>query len=231
MYDDIMDQAELKTVKSFDKIYRDLQKDMMKALKKGNDKIHTIKRLAQVEGFASQINENSLLFSAQDPELFEKVFLLKRVFFGKPKLSTQNNLVAWKYITVLHGIATGVELSQALVTVETGSSDLESVAGMGDALKNLGISTGQMKGLVEELTNGKNKGLQALVSDLTTQFANLGEVDPQEILKTILNPETRGENALGIDFNKILASTQQKIANGEIDVSGITSKIASLHGK
>jgi hypothetical protein len=203
----------------------------MKALKKGNDKIHTIKRLTQVEAFASQINENSKLFYAQDPELFEKVFLLKRVFIGKPKLSTQNNLVAWKYITVLHGISTGIELSQALVTVETRNSDLESVAGMGDALKNLGISPGQMKGLVEELTNGKNKGLQALVSDLTTQFANLGEVDPQEILKTILNPETRGENALGIDFNKILASTQQKIANGEIDVSAITSKIASLHGK
>jgi uncharacterized membrane protein YdfJ with MMPL/SSD domain len=226
-----MDQAvnSEKTVKSFNKIYRDLQKDMMKALKKGNDKIHTIKRLAQVEGFASQINENSSLFSAQDTELFERVFLLKRVFFGKPKLSTQNNLVAWKYIAVLHGIATGAELSQALVTVETGASD--PVAGVGDALKSLGISPGQMKGLVEELTNGKNKGLQALVSDLTAQFANLGEVDPQEILKTILNPETRGENDLGIDFNKILASTQQKIANGEIDVSGITSKIASLHGK
>lgn len=214
-----------KKIKSFNKIYRDLQLDVMKSFKRGNDKVYKIKREIQIETFINDIEKNKKLYESKDVELFERVFILKRVFSGKPKLNASNNEIAWKYIKVLYNLSIDKDLTVALLEPETPALSGEE----SNMLKNIGISPLQMKGLVDELTNGKNKGIQDLVKDLVSQLSPLGEdVSPVTIFNTIMNPDTREKNSLGIDFNKILKETQQKIASGEVDISGITERLSSL---
>ena len=212
-----------KKVKKFDRIYRDMQKDILKSFKMGKEKIHRIKRIVQIQTFVSEINQHNSLYEAKDAELFNKVFILKRVFYGKPKLNSANSAVSWKYIKVLYALAADQELTQDLI-----KDPQEETLDETSLLKNIGLSPEQMKGLMGEMTNEKNTGLQNLVKDLSEQFSSLGNFDPKEVIQTLINPATRENNRLGINFNKILEDTHQKIKSGEIDVSGITQKLTGL---
>jgi len=210
-----------KKVKNFNKIYRDLQKDVLKSFKKGNDKIHNVKRMCQINDFVKQIDENTALYESKNSDLFEKVFILKRVFFGRPKLNAVNNLVVWKYIKVLYNISSDKDLVSAL---EEDPQEVALLPGQNEMFKSLGISPDKINKLVQEMTNGKNKGIQNLINDITLQ---LGDSDPQEVLKALLNPATRENNDLGIDFNKMFQETHKKISSGEIDVSSIMNGLKS----
>lgn len=197
-----------KKVKYFNKMYREFQTNLLKSLKKTNEKVYSVKRPEQLISFEKEIEENIELFNTKNDLLFDKVALLKRIFFGKPKLNQTNNKVAWKYIYLFYSISSGKNNSYE-----------EKNESFGE-LSSLGLSNEQISGVMDELMNGKNEGLQNLVKDISCQFSGLKEdVKPQEIMNAIMNPGK--ENSMGIDFKKIIENTTKKISSGEIDISNI----------
>lgn len=206
--------ADNKKVKYFNKMYKEFQTNLLKSLKKANEKVYSVKRIEQINEFDKQITENLDLLKEKNELLFEKVSLLKRIFFGKPKLNQINSIIAWKYINIFYTISSGT-------SVITSSSEKPE----DELMKSFGLSSSQMSGVVNELVNGKNEGLQNLVKDLSSQFSSIKkDIQPKEIIEAIMNPGK--ENSMGIDFKQIIENTSKKITSGEIDISSIKEAIS-----
>lgn len=210
-----------KKLKLFNKMYKEFQVNLLKSLKKANEKIYSVKRFEQITEFCKQIDSKKNIYENKDDSLFKEVSLLNRIFFKRPKLNSMNTAIAWKYIEILYKLSGGSveEKSEKDQLIDEVNKNVPK-----DFLKSFGISGDQMSGMVSELVNSKNEGLQNLVKDISSQFSQVDKnIDPSELLKALTNPGK--ENSLGIDFKKIIENTSKKITSGEIDISSIKEKL------
>lgn len=189
-----------KKVKLFNKHYQDMQEGLKVSLKKPRDRVYNVKTIDQVNEFSKQVEDNIDLYNKKDIQLFEKVLLLQRVFFGKPSLSNANKVVIWKFIEILYSLS-----KEENKQIATTSSD------------------GDLSTLIGSLMNDQNSGFKSLVDDISSQVQSSLEgknVNEQQIISDLMSGNMQSS---GIDFRKIIEQTSQKLQGkvdrGEIDIN------------
>lgn len=198
-----------KQLTHFNRLYREFQETLNKTLKRVHDKVYNVKRIEQIEEFKKQIEENLNLFEQKDTQLFDKVLILKRIFFGKPKLSNVNTAVAWKYIEIFYTISQGNKAQ--LIPRENGSGVPSNLGGL--------------ENLVNDLLKDKNSPFKDLVEDISSQVAekiNGKDIDASQLLASLMSGNT---SVSGINFQDIIQNTskklEEKMNKGEIDINNI----------
>lgn len=194
--------VERRKIRMFSKCYKEMQTSANKSLKRGNDKVYSVKSTEEIDRFVKQIDENDNMYRNQDLELFNNVIILKRCFYGKPQLNAVNKTVVWKFIQALYSLGTG-ENNQ--VAAPASSSDL---GGLGD--------------LVNSLVNDKDSGFKDMIDDISKQLEI--SMKGKDINQATLVADLMSGNlqSSGIDFQSIIEQTthrlKDKVDKGEVDI-------------
>ena len=176
-------------MKLFNKQISNFQLSLSKSFKRNYPILQFTKE--EIVEFVKQIDDNEKMFRDQDPALFTKVTIIKRILADKPKLSKINTVVLWKYISVLYSISSGKKLEK--ITSNTRSSLEDTIATM------MEDDTSGFKNLVEDIS----KQLTETIGD--------NEVDKGQIMRDLMAGNLKTG---GIDFNSIIQSTSKKLQAG-----------------
>lgn len=189
-----------KKVKLFNRHYQDMQDGLKISLRRPRDRVYSVKTIDQVNDFSSKIEENIELYNEKNIQLFDKVLLLNRVFFGKPSLSNANKVVVWKFIEILYSLS---KEENKHVATKDNNADLSSLIG--------------------SLMNDQDSGFKSLVDDISTQVQSSIQgknINEQQIISDLMSGNM---NSSGIDFKKIIEQTSEKLKGkvdrGEIDIN------------
>lgn len=191
-----------KKTKLFNKVYKDMQDAVNSSLKRKWE-VHSITNHNIITRFENDIESNYKMYEDCDEKLFDKCIILSQVFKNKPKLSSKNKEVVWKYIQTLYSLAKGENKQVTRLPQKEG---LES--------------------LVESLMNNGDSGFKSIIDDISQQLQNASmgkEINQQTIVRDLMSGNLESS---GIDFKKIIESTsknlEMKIKNGEIDKDLLT---------
>lgn len=194
--------VEKRKIRLFSKSYKEMQTGVNKTLKRGNDKVYSVKSIEEIDRFVKQIDENEDLYKNQDLELFNKVVILKRCFYGKPALNAANKTVVWKFIHVLYSLGAG---ENKVVPIQSSSNGM---GGLGD--------------LVDSLVNDKDSGFKDMIEDISKQLEDSMKgknIDQATLVSDLMNGNLQTS---GIDFQSIIEKTthklKEKVDNGEVDI-------------
>lgn len=194
---------EKKKINLFNKCYKEMQRGVNKTLKRGGDKVYSIKFMSEIDRFVAQIDENDTLYKNQDLDLFNQVVILKRIFYGKTALNNTNKAIVWKFIQALYSL--GVGENKQIVT-EVGPSD---AGGLGD--------------LINSLVNDEESGFKDMIEDISKQLENTmkgKDINQQSLVSDLMKGNLQTS---GIDFQSIIEQTSQKLKEkadrGEVDFS------------
>jgi hypothetical protein len=197
-----------KLIKILNSLYTKLQLSLNTALKTMNSKKYEIKTTEEVELFKKQMEEHYILYETRDPELFEKVDLIKQILQGKPSLNQKNTNVVWSYINTIY----------TAVTREKKDNVAEN--GLEKVIQGFASENSTFKGLVGEI-----------MEDLKEYKLN-ERTDSEQLVKDLLSGNLQ---STGIDFKSIIDKSvkklNSKIESGEIDKDEITKtseKFSSL---
>lgn len=196
--------VEKRKVRFFSKCYKEMQTGVNKSLKRGNDKVYSVKSIDEIDRFVKQVDENESLYKNQDLELFNNVVILKRVFYGKPALNTANKSVVWKFIQTLYSLGKGENKQVVNVTAPTGE-------------------LGALGELVNNLVNDKDSGFKDMIDDISQQLESSMKgknIDQTNLVSDLMSGNLQSS---GIDFQSIIEQTsrklKEKVDKGEVDIS------------
>ena len=189
-------------IRTFNKIYKELQHKIKTVLKKSTHKSFDVTDIKVIDLFASQMDTYIQLYQTRDLELLKKVDLLNKFFYNKPQLSSQNKEITWKYLEVMYSLAK--EEKKDLVKKET-PIDLNNLSGM-----------------LNSLVNDKESGFGNLISDISKNLEGkigTGVIDQNQILQDLMSGKMESG---GINFQDIIqqasSSLKEKVDSGEIDI-------------
>lgn len=188
-------------IRTFNRIYKELQHNIKTVLKKSTHKSFEVTDIKVVDFFGEQMDTFHNLYDARDVELLKKVDLLQKFFFNKPSLSQQNKEVVWKYLETMYSLAK--EEKKELVKVQA-PLDLTNLSG-----------------LLGNLMNDKDSGFGNLISDISKNLEGkiTGAVDQTQILQDLMSGKMESG---GINFQEIIqqatSSLKDKVDSGEIDI-------------
>jgi hypothetical protein len=195
--------AENKKIKLFNKCYKEMQNGINKTLKRGNDKVYSIKNIEDVKRFCTEIDENSALYTLRDLGMFDNVFILKRCFFGKPALNTTNKTVVWKFLDAMYSIGKGEK--QIDIVEKSQGNGLEAI--------------------VNSLVSDSNSGFSSMIDDISKklEISMKGKtIDQSTLISDLMSGNLE---SCGIDFRSIIDETSKKLKervdSGEVDISSI----------
>lgn len=193
-------------IRTFNKIYKELQHNIKTVLKKSTHKSFDVTDIKIVNYFAQQMDTYNGLYETRDVELLKKVDLLQKFFFNKPPLSQQNKEIVWKYLEAMYSLAK--EKKQELVKQKTP------------------LDLSNLSGVLGNLMNDKESGFGNLISDISKNLEGkiTGEIDQTQILQDLMSGKLESG---GINFQEIIqqatSSLKDKVDSGEIDIEKLKS--------
>lgn len=198
-------------IRTFNKIYKELQHSIKTVLKKSTHKSFDVTDIKVVNYFGEQMDIYIGLYESRDVELLKKVDLLQKFFFNKPPLSTQNKEVVWKYLEVMYSLVK--EEKKELVK------------------QKAPLDMANLSGLLGNLMNDKESGFGNLISDISKNLEGKinGDVNQAQILKDLMSGKMESG---GINFQDIIqqatSSLKDKVDSGEIDIEKLKSTAESV---
>ena len=193
-------------IRTFNKIYKELQHNIKTVLKKSTHKSFDVTDIKVVDLFGEQMDSYISLYETHDVELLKKVDLLQKFFFNKPPLSLQNKEIVWKYLEAMYSLAK--EQKKELVK------------------QKAPLDMANLSGVLGNLMNDKDSGFGNLISDISKNLEGkiTGEVDQTQILKDLMSGKLESG---GINFQDIIqqatSSLKDKVDSGEIDIEKLKS--------
>lgn len=188
-------------IRTFNRIYKELQHNIKTVLKKSTHKSFDVTDIKVIDFFGEQMDTFNNLYEARDVELLKKVDLLQKFFFNKPPLSQQNKEVVWKYLETMYSLAK--EEKKELAKVQTP------------------LDLSNLSGILGNLMNDKDSGFGNLISDISKNLEGkiTGTVDQTQILQDLMSGKMESG---GINFQEIIqqatSSLKDKVDSGEIDI-------------
>jgi hypothetical protein len=188
-------------IRTFNRIYKELQHNIKTVLKKSTHKSFDVTDIKVVDFFGEQMDSFLNLYEARDVELLKKVDLLQKFFFNKPPLSQQNKEVVWKYLETMYSLAKEEKKELAKVQAPLDLTNLSGILG--------------------NLMTDKDSGFGNLISDISKNLEGkiTGTVDQTQILQDLMSGKMESG---GINFQEIIqqatSSLKDKVDSGEIDI-------------
>jgi hypothetical protein len=190
-------------VKIFNKIYKELQRDIKVALKKTTHHSFIINNLEEIDNFSKQMTENNKLYLEKNVDLLKKVDLLSQFFFNKPALTSSNKEVVWKYLEAMYSMSIGEK--QEVVK----QNDPLDVTKLGE--------------MVNLLMNDKESGFGSLIEDISEKLRGKLEGNDEDKSKMLQDLMAGKMESSGINFKDIITqatdSIKEKVESGEIDIN------------
>lgn len=208
---DITKKARKHKIRTFNKIYKELQHSIKTVLKKSTHKSFDVTDIKVVNYFGEQMDTYNSLYESRDVELLKKVDLLQKFFFNKPPLSQQNKEVVWKYLEAMYSLAK--EQKKELVK------------------QKAPLDLSNLSGVLGNLMNDKDSGFGNLISDISKNLEGkiTGEVNQTQILQDLMSGKLE---SCGINFQEIIqqatSSLKEKVECGEIDIEKLKSTAESV---
>jgi hypothetical protein len=194
-------------VKIFNKVYKEMQRDIKVALKKTTHMSFIINDVSEIEIFSTQMKENNKLYVERDVDILKKVDLLNQFFFNKPALTSANKEAVWKYLQVMYSMAS--EEKKELVK------------------QKQPLDINKLGDMVSTLMNDKDSGFGTLIEDISEKLkGKLGgnDEDKSKILQDLMAGKMESS---GINFKDIISqatnSIKEKVDAGEIDMDKMKS--------
>lgn len=199
-----MSFQEKKQIRSFNKIYREMQQNVNACLKRSTCLKYQVRYSQELVDFSLQIESNYDLFAQRNNLLFDEVSLIKKILVGKPALKANNISTVFNYLTTLYSIAK-LENKNTVTPEESNSSIVDVVKDIVEVPGKSGF-----KDLIGDI-----------MADIESQKGN-GNFKEDQVLADLLSGNLQ---TCGIDFktiiDKTVASIKTKINNGEIDQNEI----------